>query len=1562
MAATVPHALEQRLAALVPRVRALRVARGASLCLLAAVASVTLALFLDAALGLPATARGLLVAVWVTALGVFVWQFVVAPWQTEIPLADVARELERRLPELADRLGAVIAPPPHTSDAVRTALLEDTLRRAKAVDFHSAIPAYPAMLRASGALLALLAFLMLTGLVPDSAERLRRIALPWARPPAQALRVVVTSGEPVVKRGGPVTLTAFAERTGSRPGPVPENAVATFRDAPGAPEEPVTMAADGAGVFHATRAVVARDFEYRVQIGGAASEWFRVTALDPVEPAPGTRFEITAPAYTKRPPRALPALTDFEALDGSRFTAHLKFTQPPAAAQFEWRAMGDTKPDPVVVELAPDRLSGSASLVLRSSGELKLVLVRDRDGRKLRTVLTAGVRVNADKAPWFETLTGVSARPRSVRPGERVPIVLVACDDFCVSGARLEYTHDSFDSRTETLPIPLTGENSPRATGRLDLDPAALAPGGGTIRFRIRVGDNRVPEDPKLGAQETLYPPTGWSELTLSAAAPPLEEQDVLHQRDTIRAAAESARGAVREATNAVATVRAEVTSSGPLSVDQSVRLNAARDRTRRATAALTDLAGDAGLVPETRPLAAAARDLTAGELRTAEAALARAEADEAGRAEALAEIAARLDAATARLDALLLQNAAIARARLDRARLGALAHDQAALANTKLSAREFSARQRELIARLKALAADSEPLRLAFEGAGGDEVRAFAREIAELTDAVRELDDASRRTAAEAWAALAVQFASDQDVLAGRAGRLFAALETPARLAGLAPPRASEFRKVADLAAAGNTVGALTEVELQTQAVERVADEFEVWATERADPKKAAKQIALWQDDLLTRFRAATQTAAFDKLPAGARAAVLTEQRAIRAAIGRLHTPAGTAIKTARDSALAHCGRAHDLLSADGRGADPAMRLCAEALTRLADRTPPAGERLNKSRAEFDRVRTEQESIANAVDQVLRGSENQPAVNPVVAKKLAALAERQRWQSSVVATLDLPGLGARQDRAGAVLASATADLQDAVPFDVQASQLLVRREFERLKLALEGTAPSDTKCNEFHRRLGAIADTLDAHGPNLTVKLLEPYLPVVQDTLKQLPAVAPEASALLNDARVALQTAEVLLRDGTKGDEARRRVRAAAEALGRLGDRLDGTETDFDRVQRLAGYRRAAAVRAKELADAKAPFSAPASDEALRQMAREIEELAHTRVGPAGQAAKKRVLDQYARLGARREPDRFPSDQRALAEALDELAVKMADIAELATVPPPEPLAAIEADAYLPSQPFADQLRELVKQQRGLHERLTALPRVLADRLRPAATNPFTALEVRQRALARDLAALGPEAAPVARAAGAVADALRNGFVPGAKEGAEAALRLANELTKTAGGKQWAARAVELSARQGARLDDITKLAGASNAAALQQMTRAGELAGRAAALADALERAAKFRPHQDPARAALTEASAAVRTTAKKLLEAGQKAAETDASRATTLRAESLERVRAAHARVSTVLPTQVSVNPELGAALRAAERAMRAALEPTPDPRTSATDAANALRTAASHAAPK
>ena len=1426
-------------------------------------------------------------------------------------------------------------------------MAEDTARRTNGIDLTHAVSLQPLVWAAGAVVVVLAAAVSAVALVPGSGDRLRRVATPWHRPDSAAFRIVVTSGEAVVRRGVPVTLTAYAEKT-TPTATLPADAEIVFRTGPDAPETRLPMTGDGAGAFHFTRPNATADFEYRVAIGATTSDWFRVTVLDAVELADGTRAEIAPPAYaTTRPTRTLAAFTDFDGLQFGTVTFQLKFTQPAAAAHLDWRPVGATASELLPVKIAPDRHSATAAFPLHQSGVLRLVLVREVGAKTLRTETMANVRVVHDAAPRFEELSGVTIRPRTAKPTDRVRIALTARDDLNITRAEVEYFVGSDATKSVAIPIPLTGAGTPLASGRFDFDLAGKASEGDTIRFRVRAFDNRrVDRGPKpLTPQAAVFPPSGWSELRLSATAPPLALQDIACQRDTLNDGITTARTVVAAAATEAGAIRADTVGHGTLALDHTVRLNTLRERIASAADTLREHARDAALTPELRPLATAVSTIIEKHLKVADDALRKAEGDESEQRKGSFDAAVQhLSAARDALGLLIDRNERLARARLDRELLGILAVDQTALADdAKAGVNGLRAQQRALLVRLEALLAESAPLRRAADTAKGAEARRLARTIAALGALLRDLDTAAKQTATDARTALIAAIARDQDAVGKRAAALMAKLDTAARLAGLAPLRPDDFRRVAALAAAGKTIEAVAELEKQALALVRIAEAFEKWEAARADPKFAAKQFALWQDDLLARFRAVTQVTTFDKLPDATKTRLRAEQKALHAAAVALVLPPDAAVHTAHAAVLIHTAKANEYLAGDGRGADDAMKAAAGALTQLAVKIPTAAERLTKSGAEFLKLRKQQEAIRVAVEQALKGYDRLPTDAPAfaaLAKKLAPQLEKQRALAAAVAKLDLPGLGERQARLIAALTLATADLKAGLPFDATASQLRAWREFDYLKFVLDGITPADAQAADFHRRLIAVAAALDTAGPVLKPEQANAARQVVQDILKQFAMLAaPEAPALHHDVRLALQAADTGFRDGTTTAEIRRRIQTAADALGQLADRLDGSESDAARIRRLVGYRRRVTEKVRDVF----------ADEAVRQLGREVDELTTTRVGPAGQKLKRRVLDLYARLRDKTNPDRAGTDQKALVKALDELAAKMADVAELnadrgrGVLPaPPAP-----ADAFLPSKMLAGALRDLAKQQRVLHDQLTNLAAELSGEFRPAATNPFAAIHPKQRQLADEVRTLAKEltadkelAGQAAGAAALAADRLRVADVRAAKASADRATALLRRLAAASAGKPWTKRANELLQRQETLAGQVNGLLAAPNAAAAQQVARTRELAGQAVELAEVLDGVAKTFATDDVVGMAVSKAAQNARDAGKRLTEAAKSAAAGDTAEAAKLRGAADTLLRDAADTLTAAAPLAApGANMATGVALRAAERAMRAALAGEP-----------------------
>ena len=115
--------------------------------------------------------------------------------------------------------------------------------------------------------------------------------------------------------------------------------------------------------------------------------------------------------------RTLPILVDFGGLAYSTARFNLKFTRHAAAVHLDWRPHDAPKSDPIAVELAPDRIGATATFVLRTGGVLRLVLVRDVDGKKLRTETAVTVSVSKMVRPMTSS-TCVSL-PISMRAARR---------------------------------------------------------------------------------------------------------------------------------------------------------------------------------------------------------------------------------------------------------------------------------------------------------------------------------------------------------------------------------------------------------------------------------------------------------------------------------------------------------------------------------------------------------------------------------------------------------------------------------------------------------------------------------------------------------------------------------------------------------------------------------------------------------------------------------------------------------------------------------------------------------------------------------------------------------------------------------------------------------------------------------------------------------------------------------------------------------------------------------------------------------------------------------------
>jgi hypothetical protein len=1523
MSSVPPIAPASRQSEITTRVHRMRVARGACWVIVAALVAVAALALVDALSPLPAWQRGIGLAAWLTGSGVLVWRL-------------VARRL-----------------PPDRSTSARHAKTElpDNLRAAAA------------------AAVALAASLGAATLVPGAGEHIRRVTLPWTRTGGPVLyRVKVTAGEPVVGRGDSVTLSAYVEKV-KPTAATPSEATLTWRDGDGR-EFSLAMSGDGTGAFHATRPRVDRSFEYRVEVGGSTSDWYSVFVLDPVEPTGESRIEIAPPAYappeSSRPTRALGPI------EGHQFATaalDLHFSQPVGAAFLEWRAQDIPGMDLVPISLDPERRHGRASFRLARAGTLKLVTVAEAMGRTLRAEFPIPVRVIPDTPPRFEEISGLSTRPRKARTDARLAIGFTATDDLAVASARLEYAVG--ENGIAVLPVAVAASGAGRATGRIEFDVSGKVHAGQSLRLRLVIQDGRRLDHPDLAPQSARYPETGWSIVTIDPAAPPLDEQDILAQRNALGDALEEALESVKSLQTEVAQARRETAGKSELALDQTVRLANIRDALRLAADSLRRSAREAALTREIRTLASGLAHIADGPLRLAEQSVARAATNSpADRTASLSAAIDTLGATMSALDRQLQLNQRIARARLDHKAIAALATDQTAVATLSqpggaIGSEELARLERELHARLRKLIAESDSLREATEAARQGEARRLGIALQELAGLVRDLDAASKHLVNEARRSLFVDAARVQTRLAARVDTLLTRTARAARVAGTELPRAKEFARLAALIEAGRTVEALTELESRAQSLDTVAAALDQWATNHRDPKQAARQLAAWQENLRSRFRAATNDnpANYVKLTDALKDEFRQEQLSIQHFATSFPIPRGLDLGSLRRELMLRTSAAGDFK--DPARAVEFMASAAETFNRLADAIPPIPDRLAKARGDFVPHVAAQETLFQDVEQAIRSVDS--------ARKLGSLAERQGRQAKAFSGLDLPGLESRAEVVARALGAAERDLRAGLAGDALASQQWVRREFDRLRLVLDGNKAPDDRARELASKLERLSRSVRDLGPSFSQQQLEAFGAEAMDLARRAAqaGMPPEAPALANEAHSKAVALEAAARDAVlKPGDFQEQLRSAAIALARLSARLDSTEPDLDRVRRLASSRWEDWEGARRVQGK--PPNPDASAESRRQLGREAEELLHTRAGFAGQALKKAILEQYSRLKDHDAPDRQGGPLRSLAQSLDELAALMADVGEL-SVPFDRGSAPVAPEGgpglFIPTPEKAAALRELAGQLRDLRRRIARVGEEAQALLKPGGKNSIAPLEKDQRALAAAITALArrlemetDDAAKLvleaAIQATLAADGLAVGRLAAAGSSAERAAEQLRRAQERGAERQWAPAVAELLARQDSKRSVMVELAksAAFSEIAAQIKSRGEDLARRAGELAKLFEGTARA-----TSLAELAAAGKELGEVQSALDEATRRDANGPQAESSRLRSEAARRMVASADSLKTALPP-APARPSVDAttlkaaeALARADLAMREALESL-EPKPDRAAAALAMREAA------
>jgi hypothetical protein len=489
------------------------------------------------------------------------------------------------------------------------------------------------------------------------------------------------------------------------------------------------------------------------RVAGASSP---SQAVEPVELASDSpTITVTPPAYAFTiEPATVRGLADVAALQYSRVRFDCRFTRPATAAVLELtpRAGGQKSDLPQATTypliLSTDGRSASLELPALADAAYRLVLTTEQG---LRSEFgPQALKVYRDEPPVFLQVSGGDDR-KAALPYERIPLAVTLADDIAVERAEIEYHVNNRSSAFES--IPLQGQGTRDARGKLLFDLSGKVQEGDELQYRLRVQDNRHLPEAGLGPQITYYPAGSWRSLRVTGYASLLRQEGLLSERREISNRLESILAGLHKEIRGVYKLQQETRRQPALDWEQAEALNQLRKENEAARKELTELARDLAQTPGLRPLAEQAQRVADAELARAAEDLARAETEGKPDARNQRFVGAdrELTAAAKHLEELLRLNQRLAQDRQDQLSLETAAQKQQHLADraaelaaqdrpAKAEAEQLRQEQGEVARELQRLTEQSERVRSALTTAQAEQARQMAERATKLAQAERDL------------------------------------------------------------------------------------------------------------------------------------------------------------------------------------------------------------------------------------------------------------------------------------------------------------------------------------------------------------------------------------------------------------------------------------------------------------------------------------------------------------------------------------------------------------------------------------------------------------------------------------------------------------------------------------------------------------------------------------------------------------------------------------------------------------------------------------------------------
>lgn len=508
----IPPQIEQQLMALDKQLRDATFLRGMGRFFLGSSLLLGTSLLIDQCFDLNGTARAALLASWVILATLLLWRGLLRPIMQPTSLAALAALVERRHPELRERLTSLVelrtdevtGIAPGASKLMQELLARQTVKVFDRLELNNVIQ-HDRSMRALFAGAAAFVLLFVPFLFNPDGYGLAwsRFFAPWGNYAWGAtLELKVWEGDQSIARGddAPVHVSVIQRKTYLGRGSQHTDALwLSWRDEKGVSDVRRLEWDETSRQFTTTMTHIMRSLTYQVTTEGAKSGTYRVEVSDPPEIARFT-LDLEPAPYTGLPARILEGVPgEIRVPEFSTVQMAVEFNQPVVSAELRWprAAIEDsgkiarTEQRQVEEQIVPlilsnDRRSGKVTVSASASGPFT---ARAKNDRRLENSDPARIlTVVFDQPPQIH-LEG-DDEPVLIRPDEVVEISVDVRDDYGLTAVELHADCPNELKKIEAVAADQLHQARVEHKFRLDLAPIGLS-GGQVVTYRIRAVDNR---------------------------------------------------------------------------------------------------------------------------------------------------------------------------------------------------------------------------------------------------------------------------------------------------------------------------------------------------------------------------------------------------------------------------------------------------------------------------------------------------------------------------------------------------------------------------------------------------------------------------------------------------------------------------------------------------------------------------------------------------------------------------------------------------------------------------------------------------------------------------------------------------------------------------------------------------------------------------------------------------------------------------------------------------------------------------------------------------------------